>query len=168
MPIPEEQLERWSHQGPTGQFTATYEILKSVLDDAGAPYANRSCDTFLQGSYRNATNVYGDSDVDVVLRTKSVYYSDTDDLSVEEKAEFDRSFVRATYGLAEFRAEAIAWLRHHYGDAVRVGPKAIKIIGSGSRRDADVVVVAEFRRYRQFRSGGAPTYEEGICFFLPN
>jgi hypothetical protein len=139
-----------------------------MLDSDRAPYANRSCDTFLQGSYRHDTNVYGDSDVDIVLRTRSVYYSDTDGLSPDERANFDRAFVPATYDLADFKADAIAWLRQHYGDAVRVGPKAIKIAGSGSRRDADVVVVAEFRRYRQFRNSSNLSYEEGVCFFVPD
>src|SRR5688572_21067648 len=74
MAILEAQLETWSYQGQTGQFTATYQTVKAVLDSIQSPYANRSCDSFLQGSYANDTNVHGDSDVDIVLRTRSVYY----------------------------------------------------------------------------------------------
>ena len=33
-----------------------------------APYAGKAYDTFLQGSYANDTNIYADSDVDIVIR----------------------------------------------------------------------------------------------------
>lgn len=67
MAIPEAQLETWSHQGPTPQFTSTYDAIRTVLWDANSPYAARSFNVFLQGSYKNDTNVYGDSDVDIVI-----------------------------------------------------------------------------------------------------
>lgn len=167
MAISEAQLETWSHQGQTGQFTATYQTVKAVLDSSQAPYANRSCDSFLQGSYANDTNVHGDSDVDIVLRTRSVYYSHTKNLAPDDKAKFEKAFSTAAYQLADFKAEVITWLQRHYGTAVKIGPKAISIAGSGTRRDADVVVAAEFRRYRKFQYY-SQDYEEGICFFLPN
>jgi DNA polymerase sigma len=81
MTISERQLETWSHQGPTSQFTATYQTLKNVLHSNSAPYASRSFDTFLQGSYANDTNIYADSDVDIVMKTDEVYYSDTSNLN---------------------------------------------------------------------------------------
>ena len=83
--------------GPTGQFTATYQTLKSVLHSSNAPYASRSFETFLQGSYANDTNVYADSDVDIVIKTSAVYYSDTSNLSVDDKKNFDKGWVAATY-----------------------------------------------------------------------
>lgn len=168
MSISEDQLETWSHLGQTGQFTATYQTIKAVLNDSRAPYANRDADSFLQGSYKNETNVHGDSDVDIVLRTKAVYYSDTSNLKLDEKAKFDKGWSKATYQLQDFKNEVVAWLRKHYGDAVTVGPKAIKIAGNGtSRRDADVLVCAEFRRYHSFQNDYSPEYVEGICFFMP-
>src|SRR5256885_8270481 len=142
MGISEDQLETWSHQGQTGQFTATYETIKAVLDDRRAPYTNRDADSFLQGSYKNDTNVHGDRDVDIVLRTRAVYYSDTGRLQPDEKAKFDKGWSRATYQLSDFKNEVVYWLRQHYGSAVVAGPKAITIAGNGSRRDADVLVCA--------------------------
>jgi hypothetical protein len=168
MSISESQLETWSHLGQTGQFTATYQTIKAVLDDPRAPYANRDADSFLQGSYKNETNVHGDSDVDIVLRTKAVYYSDTNNLKPDEKAKFEKNWSAATYLLSDLKNEVVAWLRKHYGDAVAVGPKAITIAGNGSRRDADVLVCAEFRRYHSFQNEYNPEFVEGICFFLPD
>ena len=45
----------------------------------------RGVSVFLQGSYKNDTNVYGDSDVDIVIYTDAVYYSDTSNLPVRRK-----------------------------------------------------------------------------------
>ena len=45
------------------------------------------------------------------------------------------------------------------------GSKALFVTGSGSRRDADVLVAAELRRYYAFKSSTDQRYDEGICFF---
>ena len=70
MSISEAQLETWAKQGPTAQFTATYDTLSAVLNDASSPYYLKDFKVFLQGSYKNDSNVYGDSDVDVVIRDR--------------------------------------------------------------------------------------------------
>jgi hypothetical protein len=66
--IPDSQLETWSHQGSVSQSCDTYATIKSVLEDSASPYYLKSFETFLQGSYCNDTNVYSESDVDVVIR----------------------------------------------------------------------------------------------------
>src|SRR5271166_6256107 len=144
MAIPEEQLERWSHQGPTAQFTATYQSIRNVLWDANSPYATRSFSVFLQGSYKNDTNVYGDSDVDIVICTDAVYYSDTSNLSPDEKQRFRGNFAPAQYAFSDFKNEAVGWLNKKYPNAVTVGNKTVYIKGNAGRRDADVVIAAEF------------------------
>jgi hypothetical protein len=58
--------------------------------DATAPYAGKSYSIFLQGSYGNDTNIYADSDVDVVMRLASTFYHDLDDLSEDQKNAFTR------------------------------------------------------------------------------
>lgn len=73
MAIPEKQLETWTGLGSVQQSSATYQSIKGMLDDTDAPYASRNIDSFLQGSYCNDTNIYGDSDVDIVLRTKMLF-----------------------------------------------------------------------------------------------
>ena len=42
MPIPESQLETWSHQGSITQSSSTYNTIKSVLEDSTTPYAGRN------------------------------------------------------------------------------------------------------------------------------
>src|SRR5688500_6597563 len=111
MAIPEAQLETWSHQGPTTQFTATNATLKSVLHDSSAPYANRQFSTLLQGSYFNDTNIYADSDVDIVIRLDSVYFSDVEGLSEEDRTRYDESWSPADYKLSDFKNDVTGWLK---------------------------------------------------------
>ena len=168
MAIPEKQLETWAHQGPTPQFTSTYQSIRTVLLDANSPYAARGCSVFLQGSYKNDTNVYGDSDVDIVISTDAVYYSDRSNLSDEENQRFTAHFTPATYELSDFKNEVVEWLNKKYPSAVSVGSKAVSIAGNAGRRDADVVVAAEFRRYYSYPAQGDPDVRTGICFFTPD
>ena len=71
MAIPEAQLDTWSAQGSITQSKNTYASIKGVLESANSPYYQRSFVSFLQGSYGNDTNIYADSDVDVVAGGKS-------------------------------------------------------------------------------------------------
>ena len=68
MAIPETQLETWSHQGSVAQSSSTYATIKNTLEEAGTAYNDKNYKVFLQGSYGNDTNIYSESDVDVVIR----------------------------------------------------------------------------------------------------
>lgn len=168
MSISEAQLATWGNQGPTQQFTATYDTLKLVLNDPQSPYYLKDFKIFLQGSYKNTTNVYGDSDVDVVIRLDEIFYTDLYFLSDEEKARYNAQRTAAGYTLDEFKNSVFGWLTKKYGNDVQQGKKAIYIRGSGARRDADVLVCAKLRRYYAFPAQGEPIFTDGICFFLPN
>jgi hypothetical protein len=165
MAIPETQLETWSHLGSVQQSSATYGTIKSVLDSTSAPYYLKSYESFLQGSYGNDTNVYADSDVDIVIRLDSTYYHDASGISASQLAAVNAAFVPASYNFPDFQREVIGWLsaRSNFGAAVTPGPKAIHIAAHGSRRSADVLVCSQFRRHTS-----NVLYHEGICFFLPN
>ena len=166
MAIPDNQLETWSYQGSATQSKTTYSTIKNTLEATDAPYAGKSYTSFLQGSYGNDTNIYADSDVDVVMRVDSVYYSDIENPSEADKANFNRAWSAATYTLDDFKRDVTAHLTKKFGSSVTPGSKAIFIKGNGSRRDADVLPCAEFRRYRKFSASYEQAYEEGICFFL--
>ena len=168
MPISEAQLETWSHQGQTGQFTSTYETLRTVLRDNDAPYANRSFEIFLQGSYGNDTNIYADSDVDIVIWSGDSYYSDTSNLDARCPGSIYKELNSATYTLADFKKDVVAWLTQKFStSSVKPGSKAVFIAGK---------CVATRRRY--YRGNRIPSvsqilwgpytpddFVQGICFF---
>ena len=165
MPIPESQLETWSHQGSITQSSNTYNSIKNVLEASTTPYTSKNFKVFLQGSYGNDTNIYAESDVDIVIRLDDCFFSDVDDLSEEEKASHKQALSDATYTHVDFKRDVLSVLTSQYGSAVKAGDKAIAIDANGSRRKSDVIVAIQFRRYSKFRSSSESAYVEGICFF---
>jgi hypothetical protein len=166
MAIPESQLDTWSHQGSVQQSSDTYATVKRALEANDTKYADKSRDVFLQGSYGNDTNIYAESDVDIVMRTDSIYYYDTSALNPQELQSFYASFTAATYTYAEYKSQVVQALQKSFGqNDVKSGEKAVKIKASGNRRSSDVVVATEFRRYYSGPMG--PLYVPGICFFTP-
>ena len=165
MAIPESQLETWSHQGSITQSSNTYNTIKNVLEGSTTPYAKKNFKVFLQGSYGNDTNIYAESDVDIVIRLDDCFHSDLKSLSEDEKSAYKDAFNDATYTHVDFKQDVLSVLEGQYGAAVKAGDKAIVIDASGSRRKADVIVATQFRRYFKFRSTDDAEYVEGICFF---
>jgi hypothetical protein len=165
MAIPETQLETWAKQGSITQSSTTYATIKRALEASDTKYAGKSYEVFLQGSYGNDTNIYAESDVDVVIRLDSIYHYDIDALTLGEQATFNAARVPGTYPYAEYRAGVVAALIKSFGASdVNPDKKAVRIKANGSRRSADVVVATQFRRYYSGILG--PQYQpEGICFF---
>ncbi|HEY3536663.1 MAG TPA: nucleotidyltransferase [Trinickia sp.] len=165
MPIPESQLETWSHQGSITQSSNTYNTIKNVLEAGTTPYASKGFKVFLQGSYGNGTNILSESDVDIIIRLDDCFMSGLSDLTEEEKAAHKSAFRDATYTHVDFKRDVLSVLTQQYGKAVKAGDKAIAIDASGSRRKADVIVAIQFRRYFKFLSANNAEYAEGICFW---
>ena len=65
MPIPETTLARWSHHRAGTAFKQAHVPIREALD-AYKGLSPFKYEVFLQGSYKNDTNLGGDSDVDVV------------------------------------------------------------------------------------------------------
>jgi hypothetical protein len=165
MPIPEFQLVTWSHQGSVTQSKDTYAIIKRALEHPNAYYTNRNFEVFLQGSYGNDTNIYAESDVDVVIRYDGAFFHDLTELPADQKRAFTAHFSDGTYLYSDFKGHVQAALEAAFGHAVEPGKKAIKVAASGSRRNADVVVAFEYRRYYRFNSDFDQKYDTGIAFF---
>jgi hypothetical protein len=165
MPIPESQLETWSHQGSITQSSSTYNAIKGVLEASTTPYASKNFKVFLQGSYGNDTNIYAESDVDIVIRLDECFHNDLEALSDDEKSAHSQAYSKATYTSTDFKRDVLSVLEAQYGSAVKAGDKAIAIDANASRRKSDVIVATQFRRYSKFRSVADAEYVEGICFF---
>jgi hypothetical protein len=165
MAIPESQLETWSRQGSVTQSAGTYGTIKRALEESTANYANRNFKVFLQGSYGNNTNIFAESDVDVVIRYDGAFHHDLTKLSPEQQSAFKSSFADGTYSYDTFKGHVQRALETAFGSAVKPGKKALIIEANGSRRTADVVVAFEFRRYYKFNGQSDQSFDTGICFF---
>jgi hypothetical protein len=164
MAIPEKQLDTWANPGSVTLSSATYATVKNSLEATDAKYAGKDFEVFLQGSYGNDTNIYAESDVDVVIRLDSIYHFNVKALTAQELAAFSANFISGNYPYADYKAHVIAALEKSFGSAdVQAGEKAVKIKAKGNRRSADVVIATQFHKYY---SGAWPLrYEPGICFF---
>lgn len=165
MPIPESQLDTWSHQGSVQQSSATYQTIKTALEDTKAGYCDKEFEVFLQGSYGNDTNIYAESDVDVVIRLDSIWRSDLNNLPADQQVAYHRSYPNATYTFDEFKSGVATRLSNAFGASnITQGNKAFKIKPNGSRRSADVVPCYQYRRYRRFISTSDQLYIPGVIF----
>ena len=165
MAISEQQLRTWSHRGSVKGSSETYQVIKEVLEDQSAPYAGHGFEVFLQGSYGNHTNIYAESDVDIVICLTEVFDADIGGLSPADKIAHEVGHSPATYGFHEFKAEVFRWLQRKYGNEVTLSKKAIFVPGSNNRRNTDVVVCIEHRCYVSYPSSRNGQYHSGICFW---
>ena len=152
MAIPEATLHTWSHQGSVTASRQTHEAIRRALrrwDDLH----DRNYEVYLQGSYKNSTNIRGSSDVDVVAQINDTFYSNKHRLPPDQRAAHERAYGSATYPLADFRRDVLQALRDHFGSNVIVeGNKAIAVRPDTGRLPADVIVCAQYRSYGYFRS----------------
>jgi len=170
MAIAEAQLETWSQQGKTAQFTSTYNSIREKLLDERAPYPVKNVEVHLQGSYGNDTNVWADSDVDIVLKHTGAFYHDLSAMPAAKQTAFQQAYgPDAAYGYFHFRKDATAWIQKLFGDDVDLsGKKAVKVQGNGTRRNADILICQDFRRYQDFNGIGQETFSPGIAFYAGN
>ena len=150
MAIPEPQLESWSRLGAHARLQGTYQSIRDALSAHPWPAPMEPPAIYLQGSYRNRTNISGDSDVDIVVETSRVFYHD---LAPHESAA--RRILPAQFTWEQFRDEVYRALASHYtATTVRLGNKCIHVGGAGERLNADVVPCCEYRAYRRNEARG--------------
>lgn len=165
MGIPKSQLETWSNQGATVTSQKTHESIRKALKRYEWPTGVKY-DVYLQGSYRNATNIRGDSDVDIVVELTSSFRHDLSKLSSEERNKFTTDHSNATYWLKHFKADVQQALCDYYGSSmISIGNKSIKLSEESNRLAADVVACIQYRTYRSYCSMSNPDYAEGITFY---
>ena len=127
---------------------------------ASAALAARSIGVFAQGSYANRTNVRQESDVDICVRCRDVFYYDLPPGVLRESY----GITPANYEYAQFKNEVGAALTDYFGySAVTRGNKAFDVHANSYRVDADVVPAFEYRRYTS-----ASAYQEGTKFLPDN
>ena len=106
-----------------------------------------------RASYKNDTNLGGDSDVDVVIRLASKLKPRVVALSGEQLQE-DGSHRFALERWQSFRDHAMVAMKARFGKAVKSGRKTIKAPQGKIPADADLVVTL--------------SYMQGIGFYLPD
>jgi hypothetical protein len=136
---------------------------EAYIEDVNAKYHSKNFRIYLQGSYGNDTNIYAESDVDVVIELKSTFYSNKRDLPHSQRIEYDAHYQSATYHLEEFRRDVENVLVAYFGrDMIEDGKRSLKVYGFGNRRDVDVVVCSEYRKYHYYYGPNSCSFISGM------
>ena len=152
MAISESTLSRWSHHQAATAFTEAHLPIRAALDAYKWP-SDIKYEVVLQGSYKNDTNLGGDSDVDVVVRLNQRLRPRVAELSGRLLQE-DASHQGAYRRWKSFRDHALKAMRARFGNAAESGRKTLKVQKGKIPADADLVVTLRYR--------------EGITFYLPD
>lgn len=161
MAVQPQDSQSWSGKGTKDAMARTYAAVVAAIE-ASEALKTRNIKTFLQGSYANATNIRGDSDVDIVVMMKGSWHADKSLLSDVEKVAYDRDHSNSLYTAAHLRQDVIKTLQNHFG-AERVEPrkKSIRIHKSNGYVDADVVPALQHRVYLSYDSTTRGRFVEG-------
>ena len=125
MPIPESTLSNWSHHQSGTAFKQAHLPIREALD-AYKGLSQFKYEVFLQGSYKNDTNLGGNSDVDVIIRLASKLKLLVVALSGQQLQE-DGSHRFALERWQSFRDHAMRAMRARFWKAVKSGRKTIKV-----------------------------------------
>ncbi|HHW6793263.1 TPA: nucleotidyltransferase domain-containing protein [Staphylococcus aureus] len=169
MTIPTETLDSWSKQGATKTPKILREQIEKVLtDDRSKIKRKNQIDIYLQGSYRNSTNILGSSDVDIVVQSMATFFSNISQLDTYELEIYNKTFDDATYTWKYFKNDVIETLQNAFGSLnVKVGNKSIKVITDNY--EADVIPCFEYRKYLSFGNNEEEReYISGIKFYTTN
>lgn len=157
MPISENQLQTWSNQGALVKSKSTADSIKNALNNYDK-FPTSNYEVYLQGSYKNDTNIRGESDVDVVIQLNETFFNN---LNEEQKKRL--GLEPAKYNYDEYYSDVLEALNNYFGsNSVKPKSKCIKIAENDNRLPADVIVSTLYRSYLKVEQD---SYVEGISFF---
>jgi hypothetical protein len=169
--ISENQLVTWSNPGGTDNSQRAHTSVRNALEALDSPIRDRDFEIFLQGSYKNSTNIRADSDVDLVVQLNEVFYKDLSRLPADQQAKQVRDY--AVYGpgrhnAQDWRRDVEAALRTKFGNALKQGNgKAFHLVTGPGNMTADVLPAVLFKNYTFFAATNNERFQEGLEFADP-
>lgn len=164
--ISENQLMTWANQGSVTNSKRTHEAIRNALSANSELNSSFSYEVFLQGSYKNDTNIRGDSDVDLVVKLTSIFEYDISLLPPAEATHFRLGLSPSNFPFQTWKESVFDALRAYFSSPIpKIGGKSIKLPKGSWNLGADVVSAFEFRRYYSFRPPLEVNYDEGIVLY---
>lgn len=160
MNITEQQLINWSKPVSTSEDQKCQNAITQITAALKAKFGSK-ISIFLQGSYRNNTNVRLNSDVDIVMRYDDAFYPDLQRLSEAEKTTYNAKRTSAGYDFDELKADTQAALKAVFTTDVERKNKCIQVNGNTYRVTADVIPCFVLKRFKTLQTIEA----EGIKFY---
>ncbi len=145
MALSEQQLITWSSPVSTSEDQKCKNVITQITEALRVKFGN-SVSIFLQGSYRNNTNIKQDSDVDVVVRRNDYYFPNVVWLTEEQRTTYHSNNPNSEYTFSQYKSEVQNALQQYFGNIERKN-KCIFIPGNTYRVNADVVPCFVLKRY---------------------
>jgi hypothetical protein len=142
MTIPNQTLNLWSHAYSAEAPKQTQMAIREALDTYEDWLPGTIYEVFLQGSYKNDTNLRQDSDVDVVVRLDTNIQPKIASLTGSELEENEAHKI-AHGKWKSFRAQVFKALTSVYDADVTTGRKTITLKKGKLQASADVVVTIQ-------------------------
>jgi hypothetical protein len=176
MAIPESQLSTWSNYQQPQSAVNTHTSIRLALIDSKSMLSQKGLvlgkdyEIYLQGSYRNSTNIRADSDVDVVVQLNKGFCSNKLELPIEELRLFNNFFSPIGITYQQFREYVLESLELYYGEnAVKSSNKCIELEKGSNRLSADIIPCIQYRYYEHFREyDDMDNYIEGMTLWTQN
>jgi len=172
----EKQLESFGtppFKYETKQIIKTKDDIQKALDDnipnvqikEQFDLSSFKYDIYLQGSYKNSTNISKSSDVDIVIELTSVYYPDLELLNEGQKSKYNSSRNSSNYKFAHFKSEVQkALVKEFGGKVIHRADKGIKFLEHDNYCNADVIPCFTHKQFTMFESYSNSRINEGIEF----
>lgn len=155
MSVSEDQLAVWAKAPSETEESKCQNAVSSVTSAIRKKFG-QEVEIFLQGSYKNRTNIKKDSDVDIVVLHTGYYFPSDSFLSPEDKQIYWNNFKPSVYSYENFKNELNEVLVSQFGlNAIERKDKCIRIAGNSYRVDSDVVPAFEYHRLKTHNTTGA-------------
>lgn len=163
MKYSEQTLQNWTvplSQTEERRADNTIKMVRKAIDE-NEDLRSMNIEVFIQGSYANNTNVRTESDVDVCVMLKDVFYAEYPDGKKSE----DYGFISSDMTFNQYRNLIKRALQNKFGvDYVCDGNKSLKVNENTYHVQADVVPAFQLRNYYYWGSMAPNQYIEGTCF----
>lgn len=157
--ILEDQLKIWATAPAATKYIATRNKIEKILVEKFGGQIK----VYLQGSYKNSTNIRSESDVDIVVEYTPAFYPGFFGMNQEQIDEYHRIHTTHDYTFSKFKSDAHKALVDGFSPTeVLWHPKCIRVLKDQNRVNADVVVCFTHKRHTSPSDYDA----EGIHFFM--
>lgn len=161
--VSEETLAGWTGPSSSTEQEKQDRTERMIRDavDAHPAFAHMTYQIYAKGSYANNTNVKADSDVDIVVECRDLYY--WEDHEPSKGGHPPSGSYEGPWTPEKLRRELEAALEAKFPKGITAGGTAIRVHSTSSRVDADVVPCFQFKYY--FSDG---SFREGTKVFKKN
>lgn len=150
MQVDDNQIDRWATPPSETEDEKCENAVAQITDALRARFGT-SITIIRQGSHRNRTNVKRDSDIDIAVVHDDYFFPDVSGLSEIDKSLYQKYRVPASYSFSDFKKDVHATLLAKFGvGTAERKNKCIRVSGSSTRVDADVVPAYEHRRFSSY------------------